>query len=76
MFGAMLVIFFYVLIGYILFRIGLSQFGGEEAYLETLKQEGHEHPIASYRFACFLFLTVWPYFLIRGIFGRNEEEDE
>ena len=68
------IIFIYLLVGYLIWRLATYAIGGKQEYYEYLK-ENHDHPKFLIVVAEILVVVFWPYFIIWSILGGIKHED-
>lgn len=68
------IIFIYLLIGYIIWRLATYSMGGKQGYYEYL-EENYDHPKSIIVFSEIMVIVFWPYFIIKSIIGGIIHED-
>lgn len=67
----------YCIVGIGLFMLALNLLGGIENYKEEIKRENpRSNPNVLIFFATIIFMTTWPYYLIKSFFERKEEKKD
>ena len=66
-----ILVLLYLLMGAVLWNVGLKEFGGKQAYIEYLESIGSH--ASAYFFCVIIFVCSWPLFLKKHEKGEDNE---